>query len=68
MKNFLNKIGRSFLNPIKDFLYPIFMWAFIIFILIPLFIIDLIIKFIYDSDSKGIFDYTRIDDDDLHGL
>ncbi len=68
MKNFLNKIGRSFLNPIKDFLYPIFMWAFVIFILIPLFIIDLVIKLIYNSDSKGIFDYTCDDEYDPNVL
>ena len=44
------------------------MWAFVIFILIPLFIIDLVIKLIYNSDSKGIFDYTCDDEYDPNVL
>lgn len=59
---------KILLNILKSLLSPIWEFILVWFLLVPLFIIDLIIKFIYDSDSKGIFDYTRIDDDDLHGL
>jgi len=59
---------KILLNILKSLLSPIWEFILVWFLLVPLFIIDLIIKFIYDSDSKGIFDYTCIDDDDLHGL